>query len=123
VNWSRQWWKRSPGITSGTPFANNDGGRKSEADDESVIVKGHHADTRAVTDHAICFETLAMKARRSLGVAGLRASTSLKPCHTKDVDGRDEPGHDDVDGSRPMAVGIRPHPEEAAKGAARMRAR
>jgi hypothetical protein len=28
-----------------------------------------------------------------------RASTSYKPCNIKDVDGRDEPGHDDVDGS------------------------
>ena len=28
-----------------------------------------------------------------------RASTSYKPWNIKDVDGRDEPGHDDVDGS------------------------
>jgi hypothetical protein len=26
-----------------------------------------------------------------------RASTSLQPCDAEDVDGRDKPGHDDVD--------------------------
>jgi hypothetical protein len=35
-----------------------------------------------------------------------RASTSYKPRNMKDVDGRDEPGHDNVDGSQPMIVGI-----------------
>jgi hypothetical protein len=34
---------------------------------------------------------------------------------SKDVDGRDEPGHDDVDGSPPTAVGMRPHPEGASR--------
>jgi hypothetical protein len=35
-----------------------------------------------------------------------RASTSSKPCNVKGVDGRDKPGHDDVDGSMPTTVGI-----------------
>src|SRR5207244_1694507 len=36
-----------------------------------------------------------------------RASTSYFSRRIKDVDGRDRPGHDDVDGSRPKTVSMR----------------
>jgi hypothetical protein len=35
-----------------------------------------------------------------------RASTSLKPCNTKDVDGRDKPGHDGESASFNKKVSI-----------------
>jgi hypothetical protein len=50
-------------------------------------------------------ESLTRHARACRGHPRLR-----KPCKIEGVNGRDESGHDDVDGSQPMIVGVSTYP-------------